>query len=267
MIFDTHAHYDDEDFDTDREELLESLSEAGVGLVVNVGADMESSAATIALTRKYPFVYGAVGVHPSDVSELDEEAFMLLSSYCDEEKIVAVGEIGLDYYWDKSEREVQKEWFARQLVLADMKNLPVIIHSREAAADTLAVLRAEKRRREELHGGERKFEGVMHCFSYSAEIAQEVVNMGFYLGIGGVVTFKNAKKLVEVVESIDLEHIVLETDCPYLAPVPYRAKRNSSLYLPYVAEKIAEIKGISKEEVIEVTTANALRLYRISAER
>lgn len=263
MIFDTHAHYDDEDFDADREELLGSLKEAGIGKVLNCAADMESCATTIALTRKYPFVYGAVGVHPNEVGELDEEAFQLLSSYCDEDKIVAVGEIGLDYYWDSTEKEVQKEWFARQLVLADMKNLPVIIHSREAAADTLEVLRAELRRREELHGGEQKFEGVMHCFSYSSEIARAVVGMGFYIGVGGVITFKNARKLVEVVEEIDLENIVLETDCPYLAPVPYRAKRNDSRYLPYVVEKIAEIKGITPEEVIRVTTANAMRMYRM----
>lgn len=264
MIFDTHAHYDDEDFDTDREQLLASFPENGISYVVNVGADMESSASTIALTRKYPFVYGAVGVHPSNVNELDEEAYLLLSSYCDEDKILAVGEIGLDYYWDSSEKELQKEWFARQLVLADMKQLPVIIHSRDAAADTLEVLRAELRRREELHGCRQKYQGVMHCFSYSAEIAREVIAMGFYLGIGGVITFKNARKLVEVVEEIDLEHIVLETDCPYLAPVPYRAKRNSSLYLPYVVEKIAQIKGLTIEEVIEITTRNAKDLYRMN---
>lgn len=263
MIFDTHAHYDDDAFDEDREALLESLKAGGVSMVMNVGADLQSSEAAVALAEKYPFIYGAVGVHPDCTGELSEEGMQKLSAWCAEEKIKAVGEIGLDYYWDKAERDVQKYWFRRQLELAFEKDLPVIIHSREAAADTLEVLMEELRRREAVTGTSQKYRGVMHCFSYSPEVAAEVLKMGFYLGIGGVVTFKNARKLKEVVEQAPLDKLVLETDCPYLAPVPYRGKRNSSLYLPYVAEEIAAIKGVPPREVMEATAANGCRLYGI----
>lgn len=254
MIIDTHAHFDDKAFNEDREALLAGLPEAGIELAVNIGANMSTSAATVALTEKYPHIYGAVGVHPSDTAELTDEKLQQLSAWCKKDKIIAVGEIGLDYYWDTPEREIQKKWFRAQLKLAFDENLPVVIHSRDAAADTMNILKEEAR---------GDYRGIMHCFSYSPEIAAEVVKMGFYLGIGGVVTFANAKKLVEVVAQIPLERIVLETDCPYLAPVPYRGKRNSSLYLPLVVDKIAEIKGISKEEVERVTTANARKVYNI----
>lgn len=252
MIFESHAHYDDDAFDEDREGLIESLPKNRIEYVINVGASMESTERTYALAKKYPFIYGAVGVHPSDTLPLTETDMVRLKELAADEKIVAIGEIGLDYYWDEPDRAVQKKWFERQIELAQDVDLPIIIHSREAAKDTLDILR--------LHD-KGNYRGVMHCFSYSPEIAKEVVKMGFYIGVGGVVTYKNAKKLVEVVEEIPLEHILLETDCPYLTPVPYSGKRNSSLYLPYVVEKIAEIKGVSVEEVERVTYENAVKLF------
>ena len=251
MIIDTHAHYDDEQFDADREELLGSMEEGGIGLIVNVGSTVASWDKIVELTEKYPFVYGAVGVHPDEVGELDEEKFLRMAELLDRDKIVAVGEIGLDYYWDKEKHDLQKEWFVCQLGLAREKEMPVIIHSREAAADTFDIMKQ--------HAAGMK--AVIHCYSYSPEMAREYVKMGYYIGVGGVVTFKNAKKLKQVVQEIPLESIVLETDCPYLAPVPYRGKRNCSLYLPYVAEQIAELKGTTVEEVIQQTEKNSRELY------
>ena len=277
MIFDTHAHYDDEAFDGDREELLSGLAAGGIGTVVNVGADMESTKTTIALTEKYPFIYGAAGVHPSSTAELDEEKFAELRVLAQSGKIVAIGEIGLDYYWEEPDHETQKKWFHRQLNLARELKLPVIIHSRDAAKDTLDIMKEE-------HSGE--IGGVIHCFSYGKEMAAEYLKMGFYLGIGGVLTFKSGIKspiycdnrltltapevrkhveagLAEIVRTMPLDRIVLETDCPYLAPVPNRGKRNSSLNLPYVAEKLAEIKKCTPEEIVRATEENARRLYRL----
>lgn len=254
MIFETHAHYDDEAFDDDRDTLLSSMQEHGIGLIVNVGASLKSTTASILLAEKYPFVYAAAGVHPNETAELNEESFAGLREQCSHRKVVAVGEIGLDYYWDEPSHEIQKMWFARQLELARQIRKPVIIHSRDAAKDTFDMMTAHK-------AGE--IGGVVHCFSYSAEMAQEYVKMGFYIGVGGVVTFKNGRKLKEVVEAIPMEKILLETDSPYLSPEPNRGKRNSSLNIPYIAQKIAEIKGIPYDEVIAVTEANARRMYRI----
>lgn len=253
MIFDTHAHYDAEQFNEDRKELLCSMSENGVGTVLTVGADWDSVTQVVELAAQYPHVYAAVGIHPDEVGILDEEKFEVLRSQCRQKKVVAVGEIGLDYYWDKESHEVQKQWFIRQLNLARDLNLPVIIHSRDAAEDTLHIMK-------EYGQGLR---GVIHCFSYSKEVAEEYVKMGFHIGIGGVVTFKNGRKLKEVTEAVPLERILLETDCPYLAPEPYRGKRNSSLYIPYIAQAIADIKGISCQEVIEVTERNGKELFRV----
>lgn len=254
MFFDTHAHFDSHKFDSDRMELLASMPEQNVSLIVNPGCEEESSKTAIALAERFPFVYAAVGWHPSDLidSGWNEASIENLRQLAKHPKVVAIGEIGLDYYWDEPDREIQKKWFRRQIELAAEVNLPIIIHSREAAKDTLDILH-------ELDRG--SYRGVMHCFSYSPEIAKEVVKMGFYIGVGGVCTYKNAKKLVEVVEEIPLEHILLETDCPYLTPVPYRGKRNSSLYLPYIVEKIAEIKGVTVEEVERVTYENGMRLF------
>lgn len=251
MVFDSHAHYDADQFDEDRDKLLSSMLENGVGTILNVGADWDSVTEVVELARKYPHVYAAVGLHPDEVGILDEEKFAFLREQCKEEKVVAVGEIGLDYYWDNESHDIQKKWFIRQLELARERNLPVIIHSRDAAEDTLKIMK------EHAQG----LRGVIHCFSYSKELAKEYVKMGFHIGIGGVVTFKNGKKLKEIAQEIPLERMLLETDCPYLAPVPYRGKRNLSLYIPYIAQEIANLRGISYEEVVAQTEQNAKELF------
>ena len=257
MIIDTHAHYDDDKFDEDRDELIKSLKDGGIDIVVNIGASLDSCKKTIELTEKYPFIYGGLGIHPSDIGDLNEESFKWLSDALNRDKIVAVGEIGLDYYWcdDKAEQKMQREWFVRQINLAKEKKLPIVVHSREAAKDTLDIIKEEKA---------EEAGGIIHCFSYGKEMAREYLDMDFFLGIGGVVTFKNSKKIKEVVEYAPLEKLVLETDCPYLAPTPFRGKRNSSLYLPYVVKEIADIKKISEQEVIEITRKNALKVYNVS---
>mgnify|MGYP002510331276 CR=1 FL=1 len=254
MIFESHAHYDDEAFDEDRKELLLSFKENGIDKVVNVGASLESCRITLALMGEYPFIYGAMGVHPSETGGLDEDDFAWLRKQCGVDKVVAVGEIGLDYHWKEPEISVQKKWFERQLALAEEVRLPVIIHSRDAAKDTLDMMQA-------LHA--ERTGGVVHCYSYTKEMAREYLDMDFYFGIGGVITFQNARKLKEAVEYIPIDRILLETDSPYLSPEPYRGRRNSSLNLPYVAQAVAELKGMSYEEVVAATTANAERLFRL----
>ena len=253
MIFDTHAHYDDEQFDADREELLNSMAEQGVGTIVNVSASYPSCEQVTEMVQKYPFMYAAVGVHPDHVGELNEETFVRMKKLFANDKVIAVGEIGLDYYWDNESHDLQKAWFIRQLELARELDLPVLIHSREAAADTMDIMK------EHAEG----ISGVIHCYSYSKEMAREYVKMGFYIGVGGVVTFKNARKLKETVVEIPLTSIVLETDCPYLAPEPNRGKRNNSAYIRYVAEEIAKIKGITYEEVVAQPEENARKMYRL----
>ncbi len=255
MIFDTHAHYDDDAFQEDREELLAGLNAAGIGTVVNVGASIASTKTTLELAERYPFIYAAAGVHPSETAELDEEKMKWLEEMCVRPKVVAVGEIGLDYHWDEPEREIQRRWFREQIRLALRVNLPIIVHSRDAAKDTLDIIKEEKA---------AEAGGVIHCFSYSVEVAREYLDMGFCLGVGGVLTFKNAKKLREVVAYMPLDRLLLETDCPYMAPVPHRGERNSSVYLPFVVKAVSEIKGIPEEEVIEATEANARRMYRLA---
>ena len=252
MIFESHAHYDDEAFDSDRSELLSQCQNQGIEYIVNVSASLGSVKSTLALAEEYPFIYAAVGIHPDEVGELNEENFAWLKEQCRHPKAVAVGEIGLDYYWDKENHETQKYWFRRQMDLAKELELPIIVHSREACADTLEEIK-------KAHSP--KLKGVIHCFSYAPETAREYLEMGYYIGVGGVVTFKNAKKLKEVVKMLPPERILLETDCPYLAPVPNRGKRNSSLNLPYVAEAVAELKGMETEEVIRITNENARKLY------
>lgn len=253
-IFETHAHYDDEAFDQDRELLLESMEQQGIGTVVNVCASIGQFGRTVALTEKYPFVYGAVGVHPDDADKMTEETLREIREISRLEKIIAIGEIGLDYYWHKEECEHkrQQEMFRAQMDIAREEKLPFMIHSRDAAKDTLDIVR------EYMKGG--MYGGIIHCFSYGKEMAEEYLKMGLYLGIGGVVTFKNARKLKEVVEYAPLDQLVLETDSPYLSPEPNRGKRNSSLNLPYVAQAIAEIKGVTPEQVIRITRENAEKL-------
>lgn len=257
MIFDTHAHYDDEAFDEDREELLQGLHRDGVGRIVNVGASLSSCKKTMEIAGEYPFVYAAIGVHPGETGELDEESFSWIKQACRYEKCVAVGEIGLDYHWPEPEASVQKYWFERQMDLARELKKPMIIHSRDAAKDTVDLMMAKK-------AGE--IGGVIHCYSYSRESAGDYLNMGFFFGIGGVLTFKNARKLKEAAAYIPLESIVLETDAPYLAPEPYRGKRNRSRYISYVADVLAQMKGISGEEVIRITWENGCRLYGLPVE-
>nr|WP_027870471.1 TatD family hydrolase [[Eubacterium] cellulosolvens] len=252
MIFDTHTHYDDEAFDGDREKVLDSIREAGVRRFVNVSAEWSSLGKIRRLTEGRADAYAAYGIHPDNVGELSDDRFEELKNYCLREECVAVGEIGLDYHWNVESRETQIYWFKRQLALAREMKLPIIIHSRDAAADTMEIAREEEIGR---------IGGVVHCYSYSAEQAVEYVDMGMYIGIGGVLTFKNARKLRQVVETIPLDKLVLETDCPYLAPEPNRGRRNNSAYLKYVAAAIAEIKGITEEEVEAVTWENACRMY------
>lgn len=257
MIFDTHAHYDDEAFEEDREALLLSMKSGGVGYIVNACASIDGMEKTIALMEKYPFVYGAVGVHPDDADQMTKETLDKIRLLSRHKKAVAIGEIGLDYYWHKEpkEHEIQKEMFCAQMDIAREEKLPFMIHSRDAAEDTLEIVR--RYMQEGMYGG------IIHCFSYSREIAREYLNMGLSLGIGGVVTFKNARRLKEVVQYAPLSQIVLETDCPYMAPEPNRGKRNSSLNLPYVAQAIADLKGITLEKVISKTEENAKKLLGI----
>jgi TatD DNase family protein len=254
MIFETHAHYEDEAFDIDREELLESLPKQGIEYVVDVSSGIKTVDKVLALADKYPFIYGTVGIHPGDSMELNEERFLWLKERAMHPKNVAIGEIGLDYYWDTPDREIQKVWFDRQMELARELKLPLIIHSRDAANDTYSMMKNAKA---------ETIGAIIHCFGYGVEQAKQYLNMGFYLGIGGVITFTNGRKLKEVVEYAPLEQLVLETDCPYLAPVPHRGKRNNSLYLSYVAQEIARIKNIDYDTVLKVTEENAKRFYRI----
>lgn len=257
MIIDTHAHYDADAFENDRDELLQSMQKNGVEIIVNSCASVDGFAEIMGLVEKYDFMYVSVGVHPDDAEKITHEKLEEIRQLSHHEKAVAIGEIGLDYYWhkEKEHHRIQQEMFRAQMDIAREEKLPFVIHSREAAEDTLNIVK------EYMTGG--MYGGIIHCFSYGKEIAREYLKRGLYLGIGGVVTFGNAKKLKEVVEYAPLEQLVLETDCPYLAPTPYRGKRNSSLYLPYVAEAIAEIKGITAEEVIRQTEKNARELLKI----
>ena len=255
-IFDTHAHYDDRAFDEDREELLKALTDNGITRIVNISEDIRTSENTVRLSKSHDFIYGAVGIHPNDCADTTEDDIEALRDMAEKnDKIVAIGEIGLDYHYDEPPKDIQKKWFERQIELAASLKLPIVIHSRDAAQDTLDIIKGS---------AAPSTGGVMHCYAYSKEMAKTYVDMGFFIGVGGVVTFKNARKLVETVEYIPMESIVVETDCPYLAPVPFRGKRNSSLYLPYVIEKIAEIKGMDPEEVAKITFENAKRLYNLS---
>lgn len=254
MIFETHAHYDDEAFDVDREDLLQNMDSNGIETVVNIAANLKGISSTMELANKYAHVYGAVGVHPSEVEELNDENFVWVREQALNDKCLAVGEIGLDYHYPDPERDLQKYWFKKQLELAKDINKPVVIHSREAALDTMDILTMEEY---------RNIKGVMHCYSYTVETAKELQKLDYYFGIGGVVTFSNAKKLVEAVKYIPIDRILLETDCPYLAPTPHRGERNSSLYLPLVAQKIAEIKGMGYDEVVDITCENAKKFYNL----
>ncbi len=254
MLFDSHCHVDDDRYDEDRTELIEGLTKKGISLIMEIGADMGSSRRAAVLAKKYPFIYAAVGVHPSDTREMTEKDIEELAALASEPKVKAIGEIGLDYHYPDTHKPSQKKWFERQMELTMDLGMPFIIHDRESHADCLEIL--------------KKFDikrvgGVMHCFSGSVEMAKEVISMGMVISLGGPVTFKNARHAVEVAKEIPLDRILIETDSPYLAPEPLRGQRNSPEYVRYVAEKIAEIKNESFETVAQVTKQNAMKLFNI----
>lgn len=255
MLFDSHAHINDEKFDEDREEVIEHLRENSIDLVVNPGADMPSSRSAVELANKVDFIYSAVGVHPHDVETMTDKDLEELKNLAKEnEKVVAIGEIGLDYYYDLSPRELQKEWFIKQIELANELGLPFIVHDRDAHGDTFDIIKKYKA---------PETGCVLHCYSGSLELALEYIKMGCYISIPGTVTFKNNRKTVEVAENIPIEWMFIETDSPYLTPVPYRGKRNDPSKVRYVAEKVAELRGISYEEVCEITKENAKKFFNI----
>ena len=252
-LFDTHCHPEDPRFDEDRHALLAALPQQGVALAVDVGSSLASSRMAAELADRYPHLYAAVGVHPSEIGETDwQEAADTLRRLLARDKVVALGEIGLDYHYDDNPRPLQREWFEKQLALAEELQVPVVVHSREAVQDTMDILKD--------HTG---LTVELHCFSGSPEVAQQYLAMGFYLGIGGAVTFKNAAKLPVVAAEMPLERLLLETDCPYMAPVPYRGKRNEPAYVALVAEKIAQLRGVSTETVADAAFENGKRFFRI----
>ncbi len=250
-IFDSHTHYTDKAFDNDRTELLDSFKESGICGVINCGTDLKSSEESSKLSEKYGFMYFACGIHPEEVDGLQKNYLKELKTLSLNQKCIAIGEIGLDYYWRQDNKELQKKIFVEQIKLANTLDLPIIVHSREASGDTLEILKQYKPK------------GVLHCFSGSAQTAKDVIKLGMYIGLGGAVTFKNARKAIEVIEILPLEKLLLETDCPYMAPVPMRGKRNNSAYIPYVAEKIAEIKVLDTQQVINAATENTFKLFNI----
>ena len=250
-IFDTHSHYDDEQFDADRELLLSSLPQKGIINVVSCGCDIASSKANQALAHKYGYFYFAAGFHPENLEGADIKDLEIIKALSEDEKCLAIGEIGLDYHWMSSTKEVQKLFFEKQLELAKKLDMPVIVHDREAHGDTMDILRKYKPK------------GVMHCFSGSKEMAREIVEIGMFIGLNGVVTFKNARKSLEVVKDIPLERLVLETDCPYLAPEPNRGKRNDSSLIPFIAQRIGEVLDMDAQEILDIANENARRLFGI----
>lgn len=257
MIFETHAHYEDEAFDQDRKELLESLPKNNIEYVVNISSGFKTVEASIELAQAYEYIYASVGIHPGDSLDMNEEKLLWLEEKAMHPKVVAVGEIGLDYYWDTPDRDTQRVWFAKQMEMAKRIHKPLVIHSRDAASDTYKMMKEAE---------VEDIGAIIHCFGYGVEQAKLYLDMGFYLGIGGVVTFTNGRKLKEVVAYAPLEQLVLETDSPYLSPVPYRGKRNSSLNLSYIAKEIASIKNIDYDTVVRVTNENAKRIYFKSIE-
>ena len=248
-IFDSHAHYDSEDFNADRKELLNALPERGICGVVNCASDLATSLTCLELADEYDYIYAACGVHPHEASKCKEGYISVLKKLCMSEKCVAVGEIGLDYHYDFSPRDVQLKFFEEQIVLANELNLPIIVHDREAHEDTMNLLKKYKPK------------GVVHCFSGSVEMAKEVIKLGMYIGLGGAVTFKNARKPIEVAAFVPDDRLVIETDCPYMTPVPYRGQRNDSSYIPYSAEVIANVRNTTAKDILNLTHKNANTLF------
>ena len=254
MLFDTHAHYYDTQYDEDRNEVIERARASGVEYILTASSDIASSIESISLAQNYDFIYSAIGVHPHNVLELNNNIISALTDFASYPKVVAIGEIGLDYFYDNSPREAQKIWFAKQISLAKSLKLPVIIHDRDAHEDTVSIIKSEKA---------CDVGGVLHCFSGSIEMARDVMNNNFMISIAGPVTFKNANRLLEVVKYVPEDMLLIETDCPYLAPEPHRGQRNESAYVKLIAEKIAKIKGKPYSEIAQITTSNAKRLFGI----
>ena len=250
-IFDSHSHYDDAQFDADRDELLSNLPKKGVELAVSCGCDLETCEANRIISEKYDYIYFAAGFHPENLEGAQLSPLEKIREFASHEKCVAIGEIGLDYYWMDSSKDEQKKFFKAQIELAKKLNMPIIVHDRDAHGDTLDILR------------ETKPKGVVHCFSGSKEMAREIIKLGMYIGLNGVVTFNNARKSLEVAKEIPIERLVLETDCPYLAPTPMRGKRNDSHYIPYIAEKISSLLGIDAQKLLDITNENAKKLYNL----
>ncbi len=252
MLFDTHAHLNDERFDEDREALIASFAQKGIANVCEVGFDMESSVKAMELSEKYDFIYAAAGVHPHDSKDMKDSDFVALKELLGHPKVVALGEIGLDYYYDNSDRSIQRQRFAEQLDLAKELDCPVVIHTRDAMEDTISILRE--------HGDG---DGIIHCYSGSKESAKILLDMGYYISFAGPVTFKNANAILDVVRYVPEDRILIETDSPYLAPVPHRGERNCPVYVEEVAKRIAELREISFDKIAQITTANAKKVYRI----
>lgn len=252
MYFDTHAHYDDKAFDEDRDSLIAALPGEGISLVLNASSDLESSVQSVALAEKYPFIYAAVGIHPHEASTMNDEVLAEIRALAAKNKVVAIGEIGLDYYYDHSPREVQRETFRLQMALAQELSLPVIVHNRDAHEDSMEMVRAFP-----------GIKGVFHCYSGSVEMARELIKLGWHLSFAGPVTFKNARKAPEVVASMPEDRLMIETDCPYLSPVPLRGRRNDSRNIKHIAARIAEIRGTTAEHIAEVTMQNGKRFFGI----
>jgi len=250
-IFDTHSHYDDRKFNPDREVILNSLQSQGISLVVSCGCDIETTQYNFDLAQQYDYMYFAAGFHPENLEGATLDDLKIIEKFAKNKKCAAIGEIGLDYHWMSSTKEKQKEFFEAQIELAKKLDMPVIVHDREAHGDTLDILKRTKPK------------GVVHCFSGSKEMAREVIKLGMYIGLNGVITFNNARKSLEVAKEIPIERLVLETDCPYLAPVPMRGKINNSSYIPYIAEKIGTLLGIDTQELLDITNENAKRLYNL----
>ncbi len=253
MLFDSHAHFDDPQFDGDRETVLKSLKSLGIGYITNIGANIETSKAAVELANTYDFVYATVGIHPGDAEEMNEDALKTLRNLAmNNPKVRAIGEIGLDYHYEGYDEAVQENCFRKQIALAKELNLPIVVHDRDSKGNAIKILKEEG-----------VTNGVMHCFSGSGETAKELVKMGFMVSFTGVLTFKNARRAIEACSAVPLDRLMIETDCPYMAPEPHRGERNFSGYVGYVADKMAEIKGVSREELERITTENALRFYGI----
>ncbi len=252
FLYDTHAHLDDEAFNGDRKEVIEKIRQSGVGLVNNIGASMESSYASIELAEKYDFIRAVVGVHPSEVYNMAEDDIETLRKMAAHKSVVAIGEIGLDYHYDDTDPVLQKKWFRRQLDLAKELSMPVVIHDRDSKGECIEILQEKEIKN-----------GVVHCFSGSAETAKIILDMGLHISFTGVLTFKNAKRAIEALKVIPMDRIFIETDCPYMAPEPHRGTRNDSSLVCHIAEKIAEVKNLSYDEVVQITTQNAINFFKV----